>query len=254
MIDFALKDKIRHVAKKIPYSSKIYDFITTVFYPDYAEDAIRVSKNCSFLKDPDFIRGYDALLKQEPGTNTRWRAHVTQWAGFYASKLEGDFVETGVNKAAFSSSLIEYINFKEMKDRNFYLFDTYEGLVKSLIRENEQAAFKHDYGNTYDFVVNTFKEYSNVIVVKGVVPDSLSTVKIEKVAYLSVDMNCAQPERDTLEFFWTKLVPGGIIVLDDYIFSGRNLQQEYADDFANSKGVKILSMPTGQGIIIKNCI
>lgn len=252
MVNFKFKDRVRHFVKNIPYSSEVYDFVTTVFYPDYAEDAMRVSKNCSFLNDEDFIRGYDALLKQDPESKNRWRAHVTQWAGAYASKLQGDFVETGVHKAGFSASVMAYINFKKMTDRKFYLFDTYEGLVADLININEKAAFKHNYGNTYDFVVNTFKDFKNVEIVKGIVPMSLSTVKIDKVAYLSIDMNCAQPERETLEFFWPKIVPGGIIVLDDYIFSGRNAQQESADDFARSKGVRILSMPTGQGIIIKD--
>ena len=251
MINFSFPQRIRHFIKRIPYSSELYDFVTTVFSPDYAEDAIRVSKNCSFLKDPDFIRGYNALLKQEPEAKTRWRAHITQWAGFYASQLQGDFVETGVNKASFSSSVIEYTNFKNFKNRKFYLFDTFEGMVEDLISENEKAAYKHNYTNTHNFVVNTFKDFDNVVIVKGIVPESLYAVNIEKVAYLSIDMNCAQPERAALEYFWPKLVRGAIIVLDDYIFSGRKLQQESADEFARMKGVRILSIPTGQGIIIK---
>jgi O-methyltransferase len=251
MVNFSCFQKIKHLIKRIPFMEEVYDFITTVFSPDYAEDGIRVSKNCSFLKDPDFIRGYKALLNQEPGTKTRWRAHITQWAGFYASQLPGDFVETGVNKAAFSSSVMEYLDFKNIKDRKFYLFDTYEGMVEDQISKNERAAFKHDYKNTYEFVVKTFKDFDNVVIVKGIVPESLDKVNIEKVAYLSIDMNCAEPERAALEFFWPKLVSGGIVILDDYVFSGRELQQKSADEFAKLMGVKILSLPTGQGIILK---
>ena len=251
MLQFTLKDRIRHVVKKIPYTETLYDFLHTVFLPTYAEDGMRLSKNCAFLKDPDFARGYRALLQQHPGSNNRWRAHVTQWAGFYAAQLEGDFVETGVHRAGFSSSVMSYIDFGSMPDRTFYLFDTYEGLAQDLISPGEKAAFKHDYEDTYTFVCDSFKEMRNVVIVKGIVPDSLTTVEIDKVAYLSIDMNNAKSELAALEYFWPMLVPGGIIVLDDYIFPGRQLQQEYADEFAISAGVRVLSVPTGQGIIIK---
>ncbi|MBM3262255.1 MAG: class I SAM-dependent methyltransferase [candidate division Zixibacteria bacterium] len=251
MLNFSYAQRIRHLIKRLPYAEDFYNFLNTVFSPTYTEDGMRVTKNCAFLHDPSFNQAYDALLKQAPGTKTRWRAHITQWAGFYASKLRGDFVETGVYKAAFSSSIISYINFQTLTDRKFYLFDTYSGLVEDLISPNEGAAYKHDYEDTYQFVIDSFKAYPNVIIVRGIVPDSLATVDIRQVAYLSVDMNSAKPERAALEHFWPKLVDGGIVVLDDYLFPGRELQQESADEFAESVGTKILSVPTGQGILIK---
>jgi predicted O-methyltransferase YrrM len=64
-------------------------------------------------------------------------------------------------------------------------------------------------------------------------------------------MNCAAPERKALEFLWPKLSSGGIIVLDDYCFSGREAQQISADKFAHSVGTRVLSLPTGQGLLIK---
>ncbi len=51
---------------------------------------------------------------------------------------------------------------------------------------------------------------------RGKVPESLATVEIERVAYLSLDMNIAYPEIEALKHFWPKLVPGAIVVLDDY--------------------------------------
>ena len=57
--------------------------------------------------------------------------------------------------------------------------------------------------------------------------------------------------RKRLEYFWPKLVPGGIIILDDYGY-GNNQDQKWAHDtWAASKRIKILSLPTGQGLIIK---
>ena len=56
----------------------------------------------------------------------------------------------------------------------------------------------------------------------------------------------------SLEYFWPKLVPGGIIILDDYGY-GNNQEQKWAHDtWAASKRIKILPLPTGQGLIMKN--
>lgn len=248
---FNLAQKLRHLVKRLPLANETFDFLTTVFAPDYSEDAFRASKNCSFLKAADFVKGYEALLKQEPGTKTRWRAHVSQWAGWHAAQLEGDFVETGVNKAAFSASLIEYVDFGRFNDKRFFLIDTFGGLVDTQVSEEERAAFKNQYGDTYQFVKDAFQKIANVQVIRGVVPDVLSTIDFGKIAYLSIDMNCAAPERAALEFFWPRMTPGGVILLDDFCFSGREPQRKSADEFARSVGARVLALPTGQGMLFK---
>ncbi len=106
-------------------------------------------------------------------------------------------------------------------------------------------------GDIYEKVKETFKDF-NVKVIKGPVPETLSQVDSNKICFLSVDMNCVQPEVDTLNFFWDKMVKGGVIILDDYGYANSTNDQKAAhDEFAKSKGIKILSLPTCQGLIIK---
>ena len=207
--------------------------------------------NSDFLKDPEFEKAYSAALKLQPGTYLRWRSYVLQWAGHHARHLDGDFVECGVNKAFLSMSVMTYIDFKNIKDKKFYLFDTFCGLVPDLVSGEDRAAHRNLYNECFDLVNETFKEYQNVIIVRGIVPATLAQVNIEKVAYLSIDMNCVQPEIEALKHFWPKMVSGGIIILDDYGFSGHEAQKRGADSFAESVGVKVLTMPTGQGLILK---
>jgi hypothetical protein len=42
-----------------------------------------------------------------------------------------------------------------------------------------------------------------------------------------------------------------MILLDDYAYPGYPLSKKGMDEFANRKGVQVLSLPTGQGLIIK---
>lgn len=219
--------------------------------PTFREDGLSTSHNCDFVRDPQFLKAYDAAQKHEGGVNIRWRMHVTQWAGAHAMQLRGDFVECGVNRGFLSASVMSYLDFNSLQDRKFFLFDTYSGLVDALVTKADVAAYRHPYPDCYDFVVDAFKEYSNAVIVRGVVPESLSTVQIERVAYLSIDMNCVQPETAAMEYFWPKLTPGAIVIIDDYGFSGHEAQKISADNFATSVGTRILSLPTGQGLLLK---
>ena len=235
----------------IPWVEKIYNIVRLIFTPTYCEDGLLTIHNCDFTRDPQFQNAYQHALDQQANTRIRWRAHITQWAGFHARHLAGDYVECGVNRAFLSTSVMSYTDFFSMPDRRFYLFDTYSGLVEDLVSEADKAAYKNKYEDCYEFVKKSFKDKPNVIIVRGVVPDSLHTVEINKVAYLSIDMNCVQPEVKALEYFWPKLSSGAIVILDDYGFSGHEAQKEGADNFAVTAGVRILTLPTGQGLIVK---
>ena len=82
-------------------------------------------------------------------------------------------------------------------------------------------------------------------------PGTLTQVAANKVAFLSIDMNCIAPEIAALNYFWDKLSKGGMIVLDDYAYVTCDLQYEAHNAWAAEKGIKILTLPTGQGLIVK---
>lgn len=251
MLKPSLFQKLRPRVARLPGAKKLYDVFRLLFQPAYREDGLVTVHNADFLRDGEFQRAYAAAIRQQPGVRIQWRAHVTQWAGHHAKRLQGDYVECGVNRAFLSTSVMTYINFKSMQDRKFYLFDTFSGLVPELVTSEDRAAYRNEYPDCYEFVRESFRDFPNVVIVRGPVPDTLSQVEIRKVAYLSIDMNCAGPEEEALRYFWPKMESGGVIVLDDYGFSGHESQKRAADEFAASVGVEVLSLPTGQGLVLK---
>jgi hypothetical protein len=64
-------------------------------------------------------------------------------------------------------------------------------------------------------------------------------------------MNCVAPEIAAAEYFWDKLVPGAVVILDDYGWEAHYEQKLAFDRFAARKGVMVLTLPTGQGLIFK---
>jgi len=222
----------------------------------YNQDGLATQHNCDFLKDELFMQSYERgkSLESWQSLDIHWRVYIACWAANKAKSLEGDFVECGVYKGGLTMSVMHYVDFKSLH-KKFYLLDTFSGFEEKYISEEERkrGIGKLVHEECYDKVVETFKEFKNVEIIRGPVPDSLSLVKAEKVSYLSIDMNNAAPEIAAGEFFWDKLVGGGIIVLDDYGYGvDAYIVQKHAwDDFAYKKGVQVLSLPTGQGLIFK---
>ena len=54
-----------------------------------------------------------------------------------------------------------------------------------------------------------------------------------------------------IEHFWPKLSTGAMVVLDDYGWTRYEAQKETIDEFARSVGVEALTLPTGQGLLVK---
>jgi len=223
----------------------------------YANDLLYTYHNSDFIKEPKFAESYN-LCKQIGGRllenyDIQWRVHVLCWAASHGAKLEGDFVDCGVYTGFCTMAIINFIDFENLK-KKYYLMDTFQGLSEKYSTEyelgrNSELGYAHTV-NLYDQVKNTFKDF-NVELIKGAIPDTLSLAKPNKVAFLSIDMNTAVPEIAAMDYFWDKMVSGAMIVLDDYGYPGCLNQKIEHDKWATSKDVKILSLPTCQGLIIK---
>ena len=225
----------------------------------YVADGMAATANCDFIQDPLFAasyqKGVDTIRHQRPNLNVQWRVHTACWAAAHGALLEGDFVECGVNTGIYSRAIMHYISFEQHEDRLFWLLDTFSGVPEEQMSEQEKvlrANSNEKYtDDLYDRAIATFKDYPNARIIKGMVPDTLPQVTSERIAYLSIDMNLTLPEIAAAEYFWDKLVPGAIMLLDDYGFPAHFEQKQAFDAFASERGVPVLSLPTGQGIIIK---
>lgn len=255
------KDKILYYALiKKPFMD-IKKFIsekilrTNRHKPTYNQDGLTTLHNNGFMKDPDFIRAEKAGSGTGSWANVHWRVHTILWAANQCMQVDGDFVECGTNKGGFARAIIDYVDLAAA-GKDFYLLDTFEGLAEKLLTDEEKAAGKKEhfadvYKDCYSLVVDTFAPFKFVKIIKGMVPDTLEKVTSDRIAFLSVDMNSVVPEIAALNYFWDKLSKGGIIVLDDYAYVTCDLQYKAHNAWAAEKGIKILTLSTGQGLIVK---
>jgi hypothetical protein len=227
----------------------------------YSADGFATTHNAAFLADPRFQLAYQTGVDSghricaPENLHIEWRVYVCCWAAEQALRLSGDFVECGVSTGIVSRAVASYIDFRRCKDRRFWLIDTFEGIPIDQASDAErQLSISKNARHYFDCSADVqahFASMPDVKVIKGRVPDVLPGLAIGPVAYLHIDMNIAAPEVAASAHFWDKLVRGGLIVYDDYASLAHVEQKIALDKFAQSRGVAILSMPTGQGLLVK---
>ncbi len=240
------------------------------FQVKYAKHRLITGHNADFMNEPLFVQAAqlaDDTLEISPWQKDNlarsWNTYICCWAASHAKNLPGDFVECGVNTGMISRAVIHYIDFNST-GKTFYLADTFTGIPEEQVTETEKDFYQNHCGtdvvshhnqnyyttDIYEDVKNIFKGF-NIKVIQGKVPDTLSQIDTDEICYLSLDMNITAPEIAAAEYFWDKIVPGGVIVIDDYGWDWHLPQKEAFDEFAVQRSVKVLPLPTGQGLIIK---
>lgn len=231
-----------------------------LYVPVYDFDGLRtdprIIHNHDFMRDPKFSRAYQRGVEANRLDHKYyWRVHTVLWAARHALNIEGDFVECGVNRGMLSSAIVDYLDWNSL-NKSFYLFDTFNGIDESQVTEEEFSKgnmphFRMCYEECYDDVVKNFINYDRINIIKGSVPSTLNNVSIDRVAFLSIDMNNATPEIAAVRHFWPLMSSGAMVVLDDYGFVSYEAQKRAHDALAEEFGVSILALPTGQGVMLK---
>lgn len=229
----------------------------------YGEDGLFTVHNDEFVRDPRFRAAYERGVRAGHGVDPhiRWRLHIALWAAGTALRTEGDFVECGVNAGMISSAVLQYLDWARQEPRKYFLIDTFAGPDLSQFSQEEhqsgwvklveQQVASGGYVTDMERVHANFAEWPNAVIVQGRVPEILSAVPAQRVAFLHLDLNCAAPEAAAIEHFWPRIPVGGAVLLDDYAHNGVGAQKHAIDAWAARSGASILSLPTGQGLILR---
>ena len=228
----------------------------------YNQDGLTSIHNHDFMQDEGFCAAYNRGVKAVGvDYHWHWRVHIGLWAAKSASHLPGDFVECGVNAGFMSSSIMYALNWDAL-GKTFYLLDTFRGIHKDQVSQEEiqegilytnaKLLANKFYVTSSKRVRENFSQWTDIQIIEGVIPDTLTQINSSQIAFIHIDLNCAPPEVAALEYLWPKMVPGGIVLLDDYAYSKYHHQKSAMDCLASKLGCAIASLPTGQGLILKS--
>ena len=84
-------------------------------------------------------------------------------------------------------------------------------------------------------VKNILKDFEFIEIFNGWIPEKFHHVADKKFQFIHLDVDLYKPTKDSLNFFYPKLVQGGILVCDDYNYSTFPGAKKALDDFFHDK-------------------
>jgi predicted O-methyltransferase YrrM len=210
-----------------------------------ADNLITFGHTRGFLTDPRFVTAVTAERPTPTELAFVWRAHTLCWAAESSQAVAGDYVECGTYQGYSMAVVLRYL--AGLPGRQCYLYDLFDPSGGA----GEGKRLPAHAPELFEQVRARFDPWPNALVTRGKVPDVLADVAPRCVAFLHVDMNNAQAERGALEVLFDRISPGGMIVFDDYGWTGYRDQKLAADGFMRERGLAVLELPTGQGLVVK---
>jgi O-methyltransferase len=139
--------------------------------------------------------------------------------------VKGCIVECGVWRGGMSAGLVDIMG----SDRNYYLFDSFEGLPPakeidgdSAIewqKNTDKAGYFDNCKAEMSFAENVMKKSgaTNYFLIKGWFNETFPVTEInEPIAILRLDGDWYDSIMDSMKYWYPKLTKGGLILLDDY--------------------------------------
>jgi O-methyltransferase len=210
-----------------------------------SDNLLTYGRSRGFLTDQRFVAAVVAAKPTSAERSLAWRTHTVCWAARSCEQLDGDFVECGSYRGYTMDVVLHYLN--GLVGRRLWLYDLFDPSGA----EGEGARMPEHSPQLHANVLARFAQWPNVTVTRGKVPDILATAAPERIAFLHIDMNNVDAERGAIEYLFDRIVPGGIVIFDDYGWTSHRDQMAAADIFAASRGLSVLELPTGQGMVLK---
>lgn len=151
------------------------------------------------------------------------------------NNIEGDFVECGVWRGGSTMAAIDTLVKMGDTKRRIYLYDTYEGMSEPTEADKVlsgtdasvllEQSDKNDPSSVWCYSaleevqknVGSLNYPANQVhYVKGKVEDSIPATLPGKIALLRLDTDWYESTAHELEHLYPLLVPGGVIIIDDY--------------------------------------
>lgn len=151
-----------------------------------------------------------------------------------AASIPGAIVECGVWRGGSMHAVARTLDSCGTHERELYLFDTFEGMtepterdVKIKVDEAASDLMANSPKNSWLWAVASIEDVREGIstlpypqerfhLVKGPVEETIPDAAPEEIALLRLDTDWYDSTRHELEHLYSRLQPGGVLIIDDY--------------------------------------
>lgn len=203
----------------------------------------------SWMKDESFWRAYQRL---EPrNRRSAERKYAIRELVRSLGDLPGDTAECGVYEGGTSYFILE-----QRPAGPHHLFDSFSGLSEP---QPEDGVTATNVGNwragdltaPLERLRKNLASFPAARLYPGWIPTRFPEVADRSFCFVHVDVDLYQPTRDSIQFFYPRLVPGGMLVCDDYGYLNCPGAKLACDELAEQVPEKWIALPTGQALLIK---
>lgn len=163
------------------------------------------------------------------------------------SNVNGDIAEVGVYRGGSAKVIAEYKG-----DRKLHLFDTFEGMpdVDSAIDTHRTGDFKD---TSLKSVQDYLSQYGDIFFHKGLFPASVSGTDVGNLTFslVHLDVDLYGSTKSGLEFFYSRLNRGGMLLSHDYRSISCPGVRRAFDEFFREKPEPIVELWDTQCLIVK---
>jgi Predicted nucleoside-diphosphate sugar epimerases len=132
----------------------------------------------------------------------------------YAKKIQGNVAEGGVFEGYFARQINA-----EFPDRTLYLFDTFKGFDERDISvekgDTRNRANHYNANVTEADLLATMSHPERVVIRKGYFPETALDID-DRFVFVNLDFDLYNPTLAGLEYFYPRMVSGGVILVHDY--------------------------------------
>jgi O-methyltransferase len=170
-----------------------------------------------------------------------------------AAKLhEGDLLEVGVWRGG-TGALIAAQSAKLIPSATVLLCDTFSGVVKT---GDQDTIYKDGmHADTSEEIVKDLLNslrLSNALVFKGIFPEQTAEpIQDRRFRFCHIDVDVYASSKGVCEWLWPRLLPGGVVVFDDYGMRGTEGVQRFVNEWRHRDDLNFLYNLNGHAVFIK---
>jgi len=162
--------------------------------------------------------------------------------------VEGDIAELGVFKG---NSAFMLSKLAAQHNRSIFLLDTFAGFDERDFKNEDSNRASTHFSDTSLGGVQRLVGTTNSIYVVGYFPQSVEDKPLpEKFSVVHLDADLYEPMKAGLEYFYSRVSPGGAIIMHDYASGEWPGTTRAVDEFFRDKVEKLVIIPDKSGTAV----
>ena len=172
-----------------------------------------------------------------------------------SAKLSGSIIEIGVWRGGTGALLAQQAARCGIEDP-VYLCDTFRGVVKAGQRDNIYQGGEHADTTRADVesLISERLGLSNVRILEGIFPDDTAHLIDDRETCFRlchIDVDVYQSAKDIIDWIWSRMVIGGIVVYDDYGFEWCEGVTEFVNEQLGQNDRLVMHNLNGHAVVVK---